>query len=290
VLDMCLRETMPSPGYLPMYESKLTHSYNHRYSFYVSEDNDDTKYSSVNELSDPSYRIRWRYSIKESAVREKIGSLWSCDWLLGWGDVARNNDERTLISAILPLSGTDYTLRVGFPENRHHVAYLAALFNSFIVDFLLRLRQGGLHVADYILEQLPIPGPLSLSSFEGWIISRVTELSYTSYDVQNFAIDMGEYGEPFCWDQGRRFLIRAELDALFFRLYGIERDDVDYIMETFPIVKKKDLAKYGLYRTKEVILEFYDQMMAADTAGIPYETPIMPPPGQGPRHPSENGA
>ena len=33
--------------------------------------------------------------------------------------------------------------------------------------------------------------------------------------------------------------MRAELDAAFFHLYGIERDDVDYIMETFPIVKRR---------------------------------------------------
>ena len=36
--------------------------------------------------------------------------------------------------------------------------------------------------------------------------------------------------------------MRAELDAAFFHLYGIDRDDVDYIMETFPIVKKQGRA------------------------------------------------
>ena len=56
------------------------------------------------------------------------------------------------------------------------------------------------------------------------------------------------------------------------------------------MLTKKDLAKYGSYRTKETILEFYDQMVAADAAGIPYETPITPPPGQGPRHPAKSGA
>ena len=35
--------------------------------------------------------------------------------------------------------------------------------------------------------------------------------------------------------------MRCELDALYFHLYGIARDDVDYIMETFPIVKRKDI-------------------------------------------------
>jgi hypothetical protein len=284
VFSLCLRESIPSSGHLPMYESKLMHSYNHRYAYYISERRDDTKYSSTSDLRDPSYRTRWRYSIGIEAVQEKLAGLWDRDWLLGWGDVARNNDERTLIATILPLAGTDYTLRIGFPKNYRHVAYLTALFNSFIIDFLLRLRQGGLHVADYILEQLPIPDPLALSSFDDWIVSSVIELSYTSYDVQCFARDMGESGQPFCWNDERRFLIRAELDALFFRLYGIEREDVDYIMETFPIVKRKDVAKHGSYRTKEMILAFYDCMAAADAASVPYESTITPAPGLGPRH------
>jgi hypothetical protein len=41
------------------------------------------------------------------------------------------------------------------------------------------------------------------------------------------------------------------------------RDAVDYIMDTFPIVKRKDEAAYGSYRTKEKILEIYDEMQEA---------------------------
>src|SRR5437016_2368645 len=113
-----------------------------------------------------------------------------------------------------------------------------------------------------------------------FILPRIIELIYTSFDMKLFALDLGDHGTPYIWDDERRFLIRAELDALFFRLYEIERYDVEYIMETFSIVKRKDLAKHGSYRTKETILEFYDQMVAADAAEIPYETPITPPPGQ----------
>jgi hypothetical protein len=55
-------------------------------------------------------------------------------------------------------------------------------------------------------------------------------------------------------------------------------------METFPIVKRKDEAAYGTYRTKDQILEIYDQMTAASSAGTPYQTPLALPPGDGPRH------
>jgi hypothetical protein len=76
----------------------------------------------------------------------------------------------------------------------------------------------------------------------------------------------------------RRFLLRCELDAAYFHLYGIERDDVDYIMETFPIVKRKDEQKYGEYRTKRVILEMFDEMKRAMETGEAYWTCLEPGP------------
>jgi hypothetical protein len=88
-------------------------------------------------------------------------------------------------------------------------------------------------------------------------------------------------------------MIRAELDALFFHLYGVSREDVDYILDTFPIVRRKDEAKYGTYRTKELILTEYDRMTAAGLTlenslvdGENYTSTLTPPPGHGPRHPA----
>ena len=119
-----------------------------------------------------------------------------------------------------------------------------------------------------------------------FIESRVLELTYTAWDMAPFARDLGDDGPPFRWDEDRRFLLRAELDAAFFHLYGIDRDDVDYIMETFPIVKRKDIAAHGTYRTKDKILEIYDAMAKATQTGKPYQTILDPPPGHGPRHPA----
>ena len=49
-------------------------------------------------------------------------------------------------------------------------------------------------------------------------------------------------------------------------------------METFPIVKRKDVAAHGEYRTKRVILEIYDAMQRAMDTGEPYQTRLDPPP------------
>lgn len=88
---------------------------------------------------------------------------------------------------------------------------------------------------------------------------------------------------------GRR-LLRAELDAAFLHLYGIVRKDVDYILDTFPIVRRKDEAAYGAYRTKRVILEVFVAMRRAIDTGQPYKTILDPPPGHGARQPNGGGA
>jgi hypothetical protein len=124
-----------------------------------------------------------------------------------------------------------------------------------------------------------------------FIVPRVLELVFTAYDMTPLARDLGEEGEPFCWDGDRRAQLRAELDAFFFRLYGIDdRDDVDYILETFQSetggLKHNEIRDHGEYRTKRLVLAEYDRMAAADAAGVPYGSPLELPPGQGPRHPA----
>jgi hypothetical protein len=119
-----------------------------------------------------------------------------------------------------------------------------------------------------------------------WLISRVVELSYTAWDMRPFARDLGDDGPPFRWDEERRSLLRAELDAAYFHLYGVERDDIDYILNTFPIVQRKDEARFGEYRTKRLILDIYDAMSTSVGTGAPYQTVLDPPAGYGPRHPA----
>ena len=71
-------------------------------------------------------------------------------------------------------------------------------------------------------------------------------------------------------NQTRRAHLRAELDALYGHLYGLTWNEMDYILDTFPIVKRKDEQKYGEYRTKRVILEMYDQAAALPKIDVPH--------------------
>lgn len=154
--------------------------------------------------------------------------------------------------------------------------------------------------------------PWTVGCVRTFIAQRVLELIYTAWDLEAFARDCGYGGPPFRWDEERRFQLRAELDAAFFHLYlpadkqgdwlpaqkrdGCPYDEsledlvrlkqsfpnprcaVGYIMDSFPIVRRKDEDRYGTYRTKERILEVYDAMQQAIRTGQPYQTLLDPPP------------
>ena len=166
-------------------------------------------------------------------------------------------------------------------EHTCEIAFIAAATSSFVFDYIVRQKAGGSHMNFFILKQLPILPPDSYKVacdwdntylLGEWILPRALELSYTAWDLEAFAKDCGYDGPPFRWDEERRLLLRCELDAAYFHLYGIECDDVDYIMETFRVWKQKEEKQYGEYRTKRVILEIYDEMRRAMETGEAYRT------------------
>jgi len=65
---------------------------------------------------------------------------------------------------------------------------------------------------------------------------------------------------PFMWDEERRAHLRAELDGLYGHLYDLDREELAYILDTFPIVERQDRKEYGEYRTKRLVLEAYDEL------------------------------
>jgi len=86
-------------------------------------------------------------------------------------------------------------------------------------------------------------------------------------DLAGFAADVGYEGPPFGRDEERRLHLRCQLDALFFILYGLSRAEAAEILDTFPIVRRHDEARWGRFRTKDLILAYHNALAAGDLAG-----------------------
>jgi len=297
---------------LPLYESKMAHHFDHRWNSFYGTGNDDRHRLTSAEKQDPSVQVEPRYwiledgliptrrngkDVKVPGVTERLADLkWERGWLCGWRNVCRATDERTAIPALLPRVGVGHSFPLMLPDvSSVLTAALIAAQSSLVFDFVSRQKIGGINMQLFIWKQIPVPTPATLEPLLPFITPRVLELVYTAYDMTPLARDLGDEGEPFCWDEDRRARLRAELDALFFRVYGIDdRDDVDYILETFQSetggLKHNEIRDHGEYRTKRLVLTEYDRMAAADTAGVSYESSLTPPPGQGPRHSPRGGA
>ncbi|KAA0235919.1 MAG: SAM-dependent DNA methyltransferase [Actinobacteria bacterium] len=267
---------------LPLCEAKMIHHFDHRWATFEGHDIRDC---TAAEKRDPSFVVQPRYWVHESAVLAVGGQL-STGWFVGFRDICRATDERTMIAAVFPAAAVSNKLPLILSiDDRAYL--LPVILSSLAHDFVARQKIGSTTMNFFIAHQLAVIPPSTLReraafddrwTLSAWLSQRVLELVYSSWDMQPVTRDIGFTAPPFVWDDDRRALLRAELDACFFHLYGIGRDDVDYIMETFPVVKRRDIAEHGEFRTKRLILEVYDAMGKAIETGEPYQTILDPPP------------
>lgn len=195
-------------------------------------------------------------------------------WLMGWRDICRATDERTVIAAVMPVAAVGHTVPLMVStQTTLNQALLLANLNCLVLDFVARQKVGGTHLTYGYLRQFPILAPASYSERDRTFINeRVLELTYTACDMALWARDLGYDDPPFGWDPDRRALLRAELDANYARLYGLTRDELRYILdpadvmgpdypsETFRVLKDNEMRAHGEYRTRRLVLEAWDRM------------------------------
>jgi hypothetical protein len=303
---------------LPLYEAKMIHHFNHRLGTYKGQTEAQANMGTLPRLTteqqdDPDFMVMPRYWVQDSGTlneqRSKLGKPvyhhavasklkakhWEHDWLLGWRDICRGTDERTVISAAIPRAAVGDKYLLAFTENDFYL--LQANLSSFVFDYAARQKFAGTSLKYYLIKQLPALPPAAyraltpwLGTAAGWIRQRVLELSFTAWDMKAFAHELGDDGPPFRWDEERRTYIRAELDAAYFHFYGLERDEVEHVMDSFEALRRREEnpQNFGEFRTKRLILERYDAMTEAIRTGVPYQTILDPPLGHGARHPGRD--
>jgi hypothetical protein len=172
--------------------------------------------------------------------------------------------------------GVGHSAPLILPSNNlkpSQIAVLVANLSSIPFDYVARQKIAGTNLTLGYIKQFPVLPPETYTQKDiNFIAQRVLKLVYTAYDLKPFAEDMGYHGEPFRWDEERRALLRAELDAYYARLYGLTRDELRYILdpqdvygpdfpgETFRVLKEKEIRQFGEYRTRRLVLEAWDRL------------------------------
>jgi hypothetical protein len=259
---------------VPLYEAKMIHQFDHRWATY---DGNDSRDVALAEKQDADFEPDPRYWVPQGEVADRLRAKnWDRGWLMGWRDICRATDERTVIAPFIPVSGVGNKMPLIFTQHEpHKLAGFVANFAALPFDFVARQKIGGTSLNFFILYQFPVLPPSAYSAADlTFIVPRVLELTYTSHSMAPFARVLGYEGPPFAWDEDRRAQLRAELDAWYALAYGLTRDELRYVLdprdvmgadypsETFRVLQKNEIARYGEYRTRRLVLAAYDNLVA----------------------------
>jgi hypothetical protein len=170
---------------------------------------------------------------------------------------------RVTIAAIVPRCGVGNSMAMLLAVEGAKGSYaqwaplLLANLNSFAYDFALRQKAQGQNLNWFIIEQSVVIAPELFEQDGGGgqklgdlVRQAVSVLTFTASDVAAFGREAAGLWEPVRWNGSQRRKLLVALDALFFHLYGLDAAAVDYIMDTFPIVRDMELRPMGTTRSK----------------------------------------
>ena len=225
-------------------------------------------------------------AIRGTAVSNKapLVDIDFAKWLQVFRGITNSTNERTFLTGSIPWSGVGNSAPVVDYERGRAVASVLVLsnMNSLPLDWAARLSVGGVNMNFFIVKQLPVLPPEAylermpsgLWTYAEIIVPRALELTYTAVDLEEFARDIGYDGQPFPWDARRRHCLQSELDATYAHMYGLDRTDMEWILEphspssSFPALKRNELANFGEYRTRRLVLTAYDQLARGESPDL----------------------
>ena len=262
--------------FLPLYEGKMVQAFDHRAaSAVVNPENlkrpSQPRETMQQEHADAGWLPKPRFWVPLDEVNQSMPP--NAGWTIAYRRVSITTNARTMISTMVPKSGFGDSIFLLMPDSglsASDASLVVANLNSFSFDFITRQKMHGINLSWYLLEQLSVIAPadydrpFGVTTARDLVRDHVLRLTYTAHDMAPFARDLGHDGPPFPWDEEERRHLRARLDALYFHLYGLTREDAGYVLDTFPIVRREDEAAFGRYRTRELVLAYMNALVAGD--------------------------
>jgi hypothetical protein len=229
------------------------------------------------EFGDPEKAIVPQWRVLRENVPSKLGNR--CDsFRIGFGDVANPRNVRSLVATLLPpgvICGDKVpTLDFGVEGEWFYLPWLAVA-NSFTMDWLARARLTSPKMAFSLLDSLPFPRPTLTDSFVQAAAPIVLRLLCTAPEMTPFWNRMAEIGLVEKVAEGTipnsalvnpidRALAKADLEAcVAMKVFGLTKREVSDLMETFDVLRRRDQAAYGEYRTRKLVLDAFEALHSA---------------------------
>lgn len=234
---------------------------------------------------------------------------WKHRWMLIYRGLTNATNERTFICSPIPdACGVGNSSTVVFADcGAMPVAVNTATLSSLVFDYIVRQKVGGTNMSTYFVKQFPVLTFDQIpDAIKPDIIERVAELCYFNHDLDgwmyelwnddemtddirtdllvrlaecnNLSFNSGQLAipnfndmQPYIYNEERRAVAQAELDAIFAHLYGLTTEELHYILdpedvcgkgcinETFRVLRDNEIRQYGEYRTKRLVLEAWNK-------------------------------
>jgi hypothetical protein len=238
---------------LPLYEAKMVQAFDHRAASVMIDEENWVRQGQKAETAlvhhqNPEFSAQPRWWVDEAAVGTTLEAQpGNKPWFMGFKDITSPTNERTMIASFIPRAAVTnkFVLMLSDAEPRRQACLLANL-NAYVFDYVTRQKIGGITLNFFIVEQLPVLPPDAYAgkcawsrgeTLEHWISERVLKLTCTAEDMIPLARACGFKGSRgdgvHIWKEAERAELRAELDAAYFHLYGIQRGDAEYVLSTF---------------------------------------------------------
>ena len=261
------------PSGLPVYEGRMIDHFDHRAKTYVSGHGNSAVWQE-RTFADPEKAIRPQWYMRERDIPAKVGDR--TDYFrIGFMDVASPRDRRSLTAALIPpnvICG-DKVPTILFPENQQW-AYmpLLALLNALATDWLARAKLTGAKMSYTTVDSLPVPRLAVDDPRTAVLAPLALRLSCTGPEMTPYWNSMSEYGwcEPVpvdvvpddsFTDDMSRSAARAQLDAFVAKfVYEMQNDELVFVLDSFPVLRRFEEKAYGEFRTKQLVLEWYDKL------------------------------
>lgn len=281
--------------YVPLLEAKMFWQYNHHFTKFpidLKTRPNTTDVVSTAELADTNLAMQPWYWVSKGELDNKLEASTQdyCKFAIGFRCLARSTDSRTFIASLLPanmgVGNSAGLLYLRLALNKR--LCLLAVLNSMCFDYVVRNKISGTNLNLYIVKQFPVPRPDQIDEATQWqMVKRVAELTYFNHDMDDFAKELSELlsdeqnealggrllrQDPWIFNEPRRAVVQAELDAIVAKLYGLNDEEIRYILdpedvigkgcinETFRVLKESEIKELGEYRTKRLVLEAWDKL------------------------------
>ena len=101
--------------YVPLFEAKMVHHFDHRFGTYEGQTDAQANQGKLPELDDAQHAdpnhisLPWYWVPASGGRGDGCSDRWDRGWLLGWRDICRNTDTRTVIASLIPRVGIGHT-------------------------------------------------------------------------------------------------------------------------------------------------------------------------------------